>query len=119
MKRTAPAGLSLVFLLISVVQLSAADWEQIVSNDSTLWYDVDSVEWGDENDDYVYFYVFHGAKSSDDWMTQASLRIAVDCADGDIFVWDTGSSDWKASATYDKDGPIGALGFDECWMGFF
>jgi hypothetical protein len=92
----------------------SAAWQKVDKNDPTLWFDFDTPYCGGESDDYIYFDFFNGASGSDDWMTQESFRVAVDCIDGSIFEWDQSTSDWYVSTNYDREGPVGDLALDGC-----
>ena len=91
----------------------AVDWRQVDSNDPTLWYDNDSFDW--DEDDFIYFDVFHGDWAGPDQMSGNAVSLAVDCADGQFFVWDDGTATWDESNAYPTSDALGDLAYDACY----
>ena len=89
----------------------AVDWRQVDANDSTLWYDNDSFDWDEE---FVYFDIFHGVWVEAEWMSGGAVRLAVDCLDGQFFVWNGGTSAWEATSAYPTSEALDDLAFDAC-----
>jgi len=90
----------------------AVDWRQVDANDPTLWYDYDSFDWDDE--DYIYFAIFHGEWAGPEWMSGNAVSLSVDCMDGRFFVWNAGTTTWEESNAYPTTEALDDLAFDGC-----
>ncbi|MDP6603825.1 MAG: hypothetical protein QGG17_06500 [Rhodospirillales bacterium] len=79
--------ISFVFCVTLLVAWPAAavDWQLVVNNNTTLWYDDDSYDWDD--DDYIYFEVYHGTRAGAGYMSANSVELSYDCWVGDAYVW--------------------------------
>lgn len=107
--------LLIILSLLLATPALAVDWQQVDANDSSLWFDNDSFSWNDD-DTFVYFRIYHGGATSAEWMTNNSVRLAVNCDDGQFHVWDTGTSQWQVSSYYPTTEALDDMAFYECWF---
>lgn len=94
----------------------AVDWRQVPGDTSNaLWWDYDEVPGLPDDDIYVYFYVYHGAWSGAEAMSQGAVLLSYDCDFGDAYVWNAYSQTWDVSDGYTNDPLLSELAFDICW----
>ena len=91
----------------------AVDWQLVDNSNTTLWYDDDSVDWDDE--DYVYFDIFHGAWAGADHMTANSIELSYDCWEGDGYTWNAWTDEWDYSDAYTDHESLSDMAFWFCW----
>ena len=84
-------GLALALCLMAVPAFGA-DWRQVSSNDSYLWYDRDSVDIDEE--DYLTFSVYRGAWSDPATLAANAVIVSVDCVDGYFETWNASTQKW-------------------------
>ncbi len=100
-------------IALAAVPAQATDWWLVDEGNTTLWYDEDSVDWDDE--DNVYFLVYHGAWEGASYMTNNSIELSYDCYYGDAYVWNASTGEWDFSDPYTEHEMLSGLAWDICY----
>jgi hypothetical protein len=109
--RTMP-GLALALCLVAAPALGA-DWRQVSSNDSYLWYDRDSVKIDEE--DYLTFSVYRGAWSEPGSMAANSVFVSVDCYDGYFDIYNGATGKWDEAPSGFVTDALDDLAYGYCY----
>ena len=114
MRRGLPAAVLAVALLWAAPG-GAVDWQRVTNADATLWYDVDSLDWDeDEDSDYVFFDIYRGPWAGAEAMSRGRIGLSYDCADGSGYVWNAVTKTWDYSQSFTNHKDLSELAIDGC-----
>ena len=113
MRYAVPAVL-LVIVLLSSSPGAAVDWQRVKDADATLWYDVDSLDWDDDDGSYVLFDIYRGPWAGAETMTRGRIGISYDCDLGDGYVWNAVTKKCEFSQSFTEHKDLSELAFEGC-----
>jgi hypothetical protein len=119
MRRLKPLMSALVCLCIFAHVARADNWFPLDPDNEALWYNFTTVDWGSEDNDFVFFQIYRGGKSEESIMTQGASTIRFDCDTEKFAILNPISNEWEPSERFRTDGPVGQLGFDVCFLWSF